>query len=293
MLPPIALSVCLAGLLIGSYTDLRTREVPDWINYALIFCGFGLATLNSLTYWKASYIFSTLIGFGVFWVIAVVMYYTGQWGGGDSKMIMGIGALIGLSIPSIMELATELPFLVSFILYSMVLGAVYGISWTVVLALRNRKRWLVEYSRLCNSPRVRRVRRIVLGSALALLILSFLVPAPLRPMLLILSVISVMTVYLFLFVKTVEKTSMLKHIEPSKLTVGDWIAEEVRVKGVLICGPKDLGIEKHQIEKLIALARQGKVDRVLVKEGIPFVPSFLFAFLASMFLGSAPFYFFL
>ena len=40
-----------------------------------------------------------------------------------------------------------------------------------------------------------------------------------------------------------------------------------------------------QIHRLIKLKQQGKIKKILIKEGIPFVPSFLMAFAASVFFG--------
>ncbi|GIU69536.1 MAG: hypothetical protein KatS3mg002_0772 [Candidatus Woesearchaeota archaeon] len=45
-----------------------------------------------------------------------------------------------------------------------------------------------------------------------------------------------------------------------------------------ITGPKDLGISKEQIE----LLKKSKIKKVLVKEGIPFIPAFLIAFILTM-----------
>ena len=53
--------------------------------------------------------------------------------------------------------------------------------------------------------------------------------------------------YLWIFIKSVETTSMFKYVEPKELTEGDWIAKDYKVDGKYICGPKDLGIEKRQI----------------------------------------------
>jgi prepilin signal peptidase PulO-like enzyme (type II secretory pathway) len=39
-----------------------------------------------------------------------------------------------------------------------------------------------------------------------------------------------------------------------------------------------LGVSKEQIKELVELKSKKKIDTVLVKEGIPFVPSFLVAF---------------
>ena len=79
---------------------------------------------------------------------------------------------------------------------------------------------------------------------------------------------------------------MHKLVDPEKLTEGDWIVNDVKVDGKYICGPKDLGIEMQQIKKLIALKKRGKIRKVLMKEGIPFVPSFLLAFAVTIFLGN-------
>jgi len=79
---------------------------------------------------------------------------------------------------------------------------------------------------------------------------------------------------------------MLKYVEPKELTEGDWIAKDIKVKGEYITGPKDLGIEKKQINKLIKFYKLGKIKKVLIKEGIPFVPSFLLAFIVTYFWSS-------
>ena len=70
---------------------------------------------------------------------------------------------------------------------------------------------------------------------------------------------------------------MVKLISPEKLTEGDWIVEDIYYKNKRITGPKDLGISKKNIEKLIKLKQQGKINKIKVKYGIPFVPSFLIA----------------
>jgi len=293
----IIAAVCLAGLLVGTYTDIRTREVPDWINYGLIFSGFGIAIIYSIVYWNLSYILKSIAGFGLFFIIAYVMYYTGQWGGGDSKMIMGIGALVGISIWPF-DISTlylwygNLPFLLSFMIYSMIFGAIYGLVWSSVLAYRKRKRFITEFKEKLQDRSIVITKTLLLVIIIAGILGSFLLPSQLRVLVLIALLLAGVTFYLFIFIRAVEKVCMLRYIEPEKLTVGDWIAKEVKVGKEIICGPKDLGIEKKQIERLIELKKKGKVKKVMIKEGIPFVPSFLAAFLISLFLGSTPLFFF-
>ena len=79
---------------------------------------------------------------------------------------------------------------------------------------------------------------------------------------------------------------MYKLVEPSRLTEGDWIAKNVLYKGKVITGPKDLGIAKKQIALLKKLYRENKVKKILVKEGIPFVPSFFLGWITTLVIGN-------
>ena len=99
------------------------------------------------------------------------------------------------------------------------------------------------------------------------------------------------TFYLWIFIKAIEKACMFKYVRPMQLTEGDWIAEDIVVGGKRICGPKDLGIEKKQINLLVKLYKQNKLKEILIKEGIPFVPSFLIAFIFSLVYGNLLFLF--
>ncbi|MBC8444383.1 prepilin peptidase, partial [Candidatus Woesearchaeota archaeon] len=95
---PISIIICIIALIIGSFTDIKTREVPDWLNYSLIFTGLSIHLIYSIIFWDFSFIIKSFLGFLTFFIMGNLMYYSGQWGGGDSKMIMGLGALIGLEL---------------------------------------------------------------------------------------------------------------------------------------------------------------------------------------------------
>ena len=86
-----------------------------------------------------------------------------------------------------------------------------------------------------------------------------------------------------------KKLDELSGAKEEELTEGDWIAEEIKVGKKYICGPKDLGIELAQIKKLIAYKKKGKIKKVLIKVGIPFVPSFLIAFIVTYIWGNVVF----
>jgi len=92
--------------------------------------------------------------------------------------------------------------------------------------------------------------------------------------------------YAFILTKAVERSCMISFVSPKVITVGDWIAKDVVVKGKYICGPKDLGISKKNLSLLLKLHKQKKVLKVWLKTGIPFVPSFLLALIGYAVFGS-------
>jgi len=278
----ISTLIALIALGIASYTDLKTREVPDWLSYGLVAVGIAANGLFSIIFQNASFILNSLLGLLIFFGIAAAMFYTGQWGGGDSKILMGIGALMGWNASF-----SEMPFLFTFLLNVLIVGAVYGMAWSIVLALRNLKKVKKEARILCKEKAFALAFRISISAAIVSLIVAVMTKDILfRIYWLFLGFMAVAMMYTWLFVKTVEKAAMLKFVAPDKLTEGDWIAEDVMVNGERICGPKDLGIEKKQIAKLMALYRKKKIKQILIKEGIPFVPSFFIAFLVSMVFGN-------
>ena len=88
--------------------------------------------------------------------------------------------------------------------------------------------------------------------------------------------------YIWLFVKIIEESCMIKNVAVSKLTEGDWIFKDVFIGKKYIAGPKDLGISREQIELLKKYSARGKIKTVTIKEGIPFIPAFLVAYVATI-----------
>ena len=281
MFGALPFSIALIGLVIASFTDLKTREVPDWLNFMLIAAGFGTRLIYSLTIWKVSPIVEGLLGFGLGLAIALSMYYSGQWGGGDSKALMGLGALLGL------ELSISSIFL-SFIINLLFVGAVYGFLWSGIIALKNRKAFSIEFKKFVQDKGFRKMRIATLSTAaLCLLLTFFSADKMLKLLLTVLAGFLIMMLYLWAFVKVVETSCMLKEVKVEQLTEGDWVAKPVILKGKYLCGPKDLGLTKKQIR----LLRRQKLSKITIKEGIPFVPSFLIAFVITLVYGNILLYF--
>jgi len=283
----ILLSIAFVALVVATITDIKTREVPDWVNYSIIFSGIGLRLLYSAITSEWIFLLEGLAGLALFVGLGFLMFYAAQWGGGDSKLLMGLGALIGLKFS-----LHPVPLLLVFLFNLLIAGSFYGLIYSFVIAVINRKKFFKNFKKILYSKQMRRFRTVKLA---LLVVVVFGLAFFLRNksidifVLLILAALVLflyLSFYLVIFVKAVEQAAMFKWVNPDVLTEGDWIAKNVVVNGKVLTGPKDLGIEKKKIKQLIALKKRGKVKKVLVKYGIPFVPSFLLAFILTVSLGA-------
>ena len=280
MIESILVFAALAILLIGTFTDFKVREVPDWVNYSGIFIGIGLRLIYSTATFDWSFVLAGLMGFGVFYVFALVMFYLGQWGGGDSKMLMALGALIGL------EFRPDAP-LVAFTMNMLIIGAVYGLLWSFYLAATHRHKFVARAVKVIRSRKYKRSKIVTLVSVFIMAIAALFIPDFfLKIGVLILALAFLVMFYMWFFVKTIEDCCMIKSVPVEQLTEGDWIVKNIVIDKKRICGPKDLGISKSQIKTLLRLKRKGKIRKILIKEGMPFVPSFLISYVVTLIFGN-------
>jgi len=280
----IPYTIAFFALLIGSYTDIKTREVPDWVNFGLIGTGFGINLLFSIILFKIDFILASIIGFAIFFAIAWLMFYFGQWGGGDSKMLMGLGALIGI------DFLSKSYFLVHFLTNVMLIGALYGLLWSIFMIFKNKNKFMNNFKKSLKNKKIILAKRIIFILFIVLVLVSIFTPDRfIKLMFFYLAVVSILTFYLWIIIKAVENSCMLKYVKPQQLTEGDWIAKDVKIGGKYITGPKDLGIEKKKIKILIELYKKRKVKNILIKEGIPFVPSFFIAYIVTLIFGNLVF----
>lgn len=276
MLEYLLISVALVICVVGSYTDLKIKEVPDWLNFAGIITGVGVHAIGAIMLWDGWFLIESLAGLAVGFIIGSLMYYSGQWGGGDSKMLMALGALIGLSW-KIDDL------FVSMVFYTAIFGGLYGIVWSSVLAVKNWKKFKLQLNNTLRDIRVLRI--ILVGVILACIVIIFLIDdSALKLLFAYLLIVCPLLVYVYYCIKAVEQCCMLQYVHPSIVTEGDWIANDVFFAGKRICGPKDLGITKQQLALLQKLGTQKKIKKVLIKYGIPFVPSFLMGLIGAVLL---------
>lgn len=285
MLETILFCVALIAMLVGSYSDLKTLEVSDWLNYSLIAIGFGIRAIFAAVLWDWTIIAWGVAGLVAAIIIAYAMYYTGQWGGGDAKMLMGLGVLLATFPLAPFEL--PLLFFILFFILSLLCGAVLGVLFSVLRAFQRPKGFKKEWKKLIGTATFRRTRIVTLLVVVLLVITTVIAPADLRALSSLLALIVFAGFYLMCFVKTVEKGCLVEPIHPDKLVEGDWIVEDITIDGKRIVGPKDLGITTEQIAMVKEAYDVSKIKRILVKYGMPFIPSFLCGLLVAFIWGSS------
>lgn len=282
------LFVAFAILTIASYTDLKYKEVPDWLNYSGIVIGVMFRLIYSVHESSWNYVFEGVFGFVLMGAFGTVMFYLGQWGGGDAKMFMALGSLLGF------KLSIHDNYLIYFIMNLIVASFFYTSIFLVGLTARNFNNVLEEFSSVKKYGLFLLLRNISLG-VLSLGILGLfvlVVPAYFMTVFVFLAVIPVVLVYVGGFVKAIEIACLERYVAPHVLTEGDWVIEDVELDGELICSQKDLGVTKEQIQRLCHLYEKGKIKSVRLKTGIPFVPSFLLAMIFAVVFKN-PFVYFL
>jgi len=291
MIDILLLSAGVIGLIIGTITDFQKREVPDWLNYALISIGLGLRLIHLIIYKEINFFLYGIIGFVVFFGLGYLMYYTGQWGGGDTKMMMGLGAIFATYPVFLRNYLTpylNIPFLAIFVMNVALAGAFYGLLYSVFLGIKHRAKFAAEFKK--STKKFQKLRMASFVVFIVLFILTFLSPNLYYFFFLVVVALAILTSYIWVFSKVVEKVCMLKKVSPEALTEGEWIAEDIVIDGVRITGPKDLGISNENIKKLIQFKKEKKIDLILIKQGIPFVPSFLIGMIISLIWGNWVFF---
>ena len=87
----IALYVAVGLVTIAAYFDLRSHRIPNALTYPAWVVGLLLAGLTAG--WSGA--LNSALGFAVTFVPLFIMFMGGTMGGGDVKLMGGVGALLG------------------------------------------------------------------------------------------------------------------------------------------------------------------------------------------------------
>lgn len=274
----------LTALIIGSITDIKKREVPDWLNFGLITTGILFSIILSVKFLNISIFISSLLGLVLSFTVAALMFYTGQWGGGDAKMLMGLGALFGIPL-SLNNLTSS--FFINFIFNMFIIGAFYGFLWIIGVSIFNIKNIIFELKKHKKDKRYAITKKIIFTLASISIFLS-IINKDYRIIFAVYPIISIFLYYFFIFIRSVENSCMIKNIPVNRLTEGDWIQKDISIdgkkfleKGHIITKKDIKRIIKHQndidkevyikryfINKKIRISRLQKNDIILKQDPI-------------------------
>jgi Flp pilus assembly protein protease CpaA len=274
MLEIIFLVVAFIGSILAAYFDLKTTEIPDRIPYVMMIIGIVGHIVKSYLAWSYwPFLLSLIYGLS-FLGFGFLMYFMGQWGGGDAKILSSMGFLLPISpIP----IETFFPFPLSFFFNVFLVGAAYMILYALIMSVINKKIWSVFLRDLKANARIILIFNF---SLIVFIILSGVVftkyfePLPVVDVMFFGITIVLGFLGLFIlwkFVKVVEEVGFKRKIPVSELKVGDV--------------PVDYKIWEGITEKdLRKMKRSGK-KWIWIKEGVRFAPAFPLALLFTLYLG--------
>lgn len=263
------IALAFVWIVVAVIQDLRKREVANWWNFSLIVIALAYRAFVSVWLWSYWHFVWGLVGFGVFFLLANLLYYARVFAGGDAKLLMALGAILPFST----LFFENLRIFVYFIFLLLFCGSIYGLIYSIFLSYKNRgdfsQKFLEQFHKNKNIFYV-----FVILSVLVLVIVLF---AEIY-LFIWFSLIVLLFPFLYVYAKAIEESCMVKKKYAKELTIGDWLYENVKV-GRKTIKPNWEGLSEIELDVL-----KKSRKKILVKEGIPFTPSFLFAFLVLIFL---------
>jgi Flp pilus assembly protein protease CpaA len=324
--------ICLA---VASYTDLKKREVANWISFSLLVVAIvirGMVTVitsvsvliiifsfvlmivfllgfyfylrndkpyleyilavlyigvwylfDQYLFFMNDYLISCFLAFGIFIIITNLMYYGKMSGGADVKVLLALSVVFATT-PSFLNfdynlfspmLGFLIPkiFLFDFIVNCLFVGLVFGILFSVFMALRNKKAFSKKFKEVFKKYWLFELAMVVLGIVLSILSIY-------QKFLIVFGIALIIIPFLITFVMSVQESSMKRFKSWKELIEGDWLVSNVKI-GKKLIKPSADGLTKKDI---LLIKKAGK--KVLVLDGMPFVPVFLIALIISLIWGN-------
>jgi Flp pilus assembly protein protease CpaA len=90
----VLISIALIGTGFAGYWDLKTTNVPDLLIIGMIIVAIILHATQGFMIGDFTNLINAFRYGGLFLLFGLIMYFTGQWGGGDGETLVAIGFLI-------------------------------------------------------------------------------------------------------------------------------------------------------------------------------------------------------
>ena len=269
----VLIFICAFWLLLASFQDLKKREVENWWAFSLVALVLGFRAFCSVYDWNIWPIAWGLIGLIFGFAIANLFYYARMFAAGDFKLLIAVFSIIPLSCLSF-DWKTNLLLACAFLVLLILAGAFYGLLFIIYLTFRNFRNFKREFPR--QFKKYRRYFFFGIVFFIILLVIGFLFEI----IFMYLGLIILIASSLLIYSKTIEESCMIRNVKVRDLTIGDWLVFSVKAGNKLI-KPDWEGLSEKNL-KIIQSKLNGNA-RVVVKEGIPFVPAFLVALLILMY----------
>ena len=260
-------------ILFASLQDLKHREVANWISFSLII--FALAFRLFYCLFSDSgdwgFFYQGLIGLGIFFILGNIFYYSRIFAGGDAKLMIALGTIL----PIYPIFYDNLVFYAIFFLIFLFIGSFYGIAWSIGLSVKNFKELKKEFKKKIRKERKVSYFFIILG--IIILVLGII-----DSLFYVFGLLVLLVPFILVYAKAVEEVCMIKEVSTKELEEGDWLYEDVKLKGRVI----KANWEGLSLEEIKFIRKEHR--NIKIKQGIPFVPVFLISFVILVY-----FYFFI
>lgn len=252
----------LIGIIVASLQDLKRREVDDWLNLFLLISGFVFIFYRAIFEGDVSLIFHAVLVLVVMFIIMNAFYYGRVFAGGDAKLLFAmtvffIGTTFYITLINIGI----------FLLFLMFSGSIYGLIYSFVLYCKDFKKVNKKMKEGFSHWNI-----LVLAFGFILFLFGFY-----NFLFFIFGILIFLFPLLYIFAKGLESVSMIRIVSGKELREGDWLVKNIKIGKKIIKADWDgLSLENIKLLK--------NKKKIMIKDGLPFVPAFLIAFLAYVFL---------
>jgi Flp pilus assembly protein protease CpaA len=278
----IPLATAFIGSTLAGIWDLKTTEVPDQIPYVMIAIALIFYGIQSYLEWNYWPIVSSLTAGLTLLGLGFAMYYLGQWGGGDAKILSAMGFLLPTAP---LPVKTFFPFPASYLINVFLVGAMYMLVYAFIMAMLNKKIILGFLKDMKANSKIISLGSICLFATFLVINLYLIKTFDLVyniPSLIANSILPlILTIVLYViwrFAKVVEDVGFKKKIPISELKVGDVLLESKLWEG----------LTEKDLKKIKASGKRF----VYIKEGVRFAMSFPLALLFTLYFGDGILLFF-
>lgn len=274
------------GLLLSSWEDLKTGEIPDKISLGLTAGLILFSIIHSVVDYNPNILFQSLLWGLIFFAVSYILFVLGQWGGGDVKLMGAIGVsmgylnAVGFQYINMDVLGYVIHPLVTYFINMAFISTPYVILYTLTLGFMHPYAFKLYLKKLGEKKNI----SIFAGSIIPIMLLIQLENHILTLIYSLLPLFFLISVYM----KTVEDTLLKKEIPVVQLADWDILAQDLKVNGKIIATKRNIeGVTPDQVAAIKKLAKDGAInDKIEIRWGVKFVPVLFISYPITLYMGN-------